>query len=657
MGTAIGVGIGVGIGGSSSSWKSYWKSLIELNRNNNLVCVNSIRNVSNSTNYLLTTADGNSILSVYKTDRIRQSGEIVKVDLAKINTLDGVSEVKVVIWRKIGTMYDVISRSENILPKLIAGLNTVTFDNPLVAQEGDYIGLYLKGDTSSVIAYDIIPNASKYTDAAVNDEDYDWDSATDLNALSTSHYYMRAPLICCIGDSIMESYPYHQSYIDPNPTDNILKCWTTLLSGYDFRIVCQNLGYGAQTSTTILARFDSQVIAAKPRVCFLEAGLNGYSTETKAQYIANMKSMIDKCITAKIFPIVSTIGPAGTLDTIKSQEYDARNTDLIALVQTYPKAILYDSRASFGTFRTGGDICNKWDLRTRYDSGDKVHYSEAGNQRLADDIYEIMLNPYSWTDYWAHRCPELIAYVNSLSAPLSEAKATRIGIAMMELKSLLGLTNLSDAFLFIYGFANETSEAAYKNIVKRSHDIIPHGGTFLANVGWAGNGEDAYLDTNCNPSIHGGAVYTQNNASLGIFINTDVVETKCDIGFRTGANNYSMMISRISGDKNASRMHNDLSTVIGGVVTSSIGQFIVERNAAAATGLFGFKDASSIARSSSGTDSAAIPNCNIYIGARSYNNVAELFSTRQYRYAFAGKYFTPEEVTIINEVLRNCFTN
>jgi lysophospholipase L1-like esterase len=387
--------------GRSFSWSSYWEQL-KKNRNTDLVQVSSINALSTEAVYLYATANavGDNVLITWRTDRIRQSGNLKKINLANIGSMVGVSKFEISIWRKDGATYDRVGVA-NLTSLLSAGLNSVTLPSPIAVLEGDFLAYKLMGDpvdVSNCLSATARVGGIRYTST----EDYtvinfDWDSKNGLNYAAHSHLFMQAPLICAIGDSIMESYPYHSSFVDTDHNQvDIPKCWTSLLGLKDSDIVYQNLGYGAQTTTAIAARFDSQVIAAKPKICIINAGLNdGFidGSFNQTTFLSKMTEMLDKCRTNHIMPIVFTINAANTITNVSyARMRDTANIDLISLVSSYSdiRAKVYNTQLALGQFRVGGDANNLWDVKTAFDYGDGVHMNEAGNQRLADDIYSIL---------------------------------------------------------------------------------------------------------------------------------------------------------------------------------------------------------------------------------------------------------------------------
>ncbi len=252
---------------------------------------------------------------------------------------------------------------------------------------------------------------------------------------------------------------------------------------------------------------------------------------------------------------------------------------------------------------------------------------------------------YSASSYDA----DLLTYISGLATPLSADILGKINdIFVVPYKSDDGLTNLSDAYDVMYYLANETAESSLRNLVKRAHDAVAvNSPTFTPYEGWAGDGISSYIDTNYNPATEG-SKYTLNNCSLGIYSRTDSAGTYCDIGSRTDTTNYTGLFSRLATGIVAHRIHNVATISVNGTVADSLGMNIVTRNAAAQTGLFGYKNKVQLSNSPGVGNTTSIPNGNFYISARNLVGTgAETLSPRQYALAFAGNHRAQESVNYL----------
>jgi lysophospholipase L1-like esterase len=366
--------------------------LIDLTKNSNLVQVNSIGAISTDVVYIQSYSPAISVISGYRLDRVRQNGNIERIDLANLITLNHLTNFYICLWRYNGATFDRIGY-QNIFSLLSIGLNSVTLPTPISAIEGDFIGYTLSSDGTNTDTMSATAQASgslyKLDGVATP---YDWNAnGTPLAYISRSHLYAQAPLLVGIGDSLMESYPLHYSYVDgANVTDAKEKTWLYKLQTLDARINYQNLGVGNEQSDDILTRF-SQVTNAKPKICIINCGTNDiFYGMTKVAFMANLTSMLDLCAANNIIPIMWAIPPCNNLNNTNMQTRDNWNPSIKTLVESYTNGIYVEWDVLLGINRVGGDAGNLWDINPTYADGDGTHFNEAGNQVLADEIYRIL---------------------------------------------------------------------------------------------------------------------------------------------------------------------------------------------------------------------------------------------------------------------------
>jgi len=397
----------IGIGNiriqSAFSWSSYWNQL-KNNRSTDEVVVNSILPVTNGATFLDNYAAPNGLSwipytygwGIPKCELIRQTGNLTKVDLCKIQNQSKLSKLDLIIWRRASIhVYNKIATID-CLP-VNNGLNTKIFGTSIPVLEGDAYGFQVIGTAGQSVGYD--GNASYvvyYKDGAVGTP-FDWPiSATgSLNILSVCHFYMQAPLIIAIGDSLMASQPSHSSFIDSSFTNvDLPTAWTTKLLSMDSSCVFQNCGLGNRTTTQILAAFDTYCINAKPKITVINGGINDIAggVITKATFLSNWTSMLDKCVTANIFPICWGIMPWNAGTNVQMQTRDDWNASLKTLVESYTniraKYINWD--ILLGQFRAGGDAGNLWDIIPSLKNVDNVHLNNAGYTIVANTVYNVL---------------------------------------------------------------------------------------------------------------------------------------------------------------------------------------------------------------------------------------------------------------------------
>jgi len=244
--------------------------------------------------------------------------------------------------------------------------------------------------------------------------------------------------------------------------------------------------------------------------------------------------------------------------------------------------------------------------------------------------------------------PDLNIYIAGLGTPLSDAQLLLLNTLYGTILSGLSVATMYDFFDIAYLLGGETKESSYRNLVRNANHItVTSEPTWTIYKGNQGDGISQFLDTNYNPATQGHN-YTLNNCTLGVLSLTDVGGTYSDIGSRTDTTNYTAIYSRLATDVAAMRLHTVVGVAINGAVTNSKAYFTVTRNVKEMTGLFGYRNKTSIARTTLITDTTSIPNGNFYIGARNLVGTGpEGFSPRQYAFAFASRYMTEAHRDVI----------
>lgn len=255
----------------------------------------------------------------------------------------------------------------------------------------------------------------------------------------------------------------------------------------------------------------------------------------------------------------------------------------------------------------------------------------------------------SGSDYDADA--DLLTYIEGLETELSAGQLALLNTFIVNLKAGLSIDNLSDAFDVIYILANETPEAALRNLVKRLHDATAvNSPTFTALEGFTGNGSSSYIDTNYNAKTQG-INYTKDNCSLGVYCRTNT-NAGADIGAQevypgNGIFVAARLSGKIYGRINERGTNNAMSTI-----ADSLGMTITTRNGSAYNNKVNYRNKTSPAMSYSGTAiTDRVPDFNMYILGNNKSGTPGVLTTRQTSLAFAGKYIT----TGMRDVIVDCF--
>lgn len=164
--------------------------------------------------------------------------------------------------------------------------------------------------------------------------------------------------------------------------------------------------------------------------------------------------------------------------------------------------------------------------------------------------------------------------------------------------------------------------------------------SFVADLGYTGNGSTSYVETGYNISS-GGGTFAQNNAHMGLFVLTNSAQTAANMG--VGVSNYSHISSRNTSDQISVRINSNVGGVAIASITNSIGLTAWSRTGAATSTVY--KNGVNVGTSV--TASSALVNETIRICS-----AVGQFSTKQMSMAsFGGSLTDSQMTTLYNAVL------
>lgn len=324
--------------------------------------------------------------------RVRQNGTVLR---AKVNiaSLTGVTGFYIKGWVKVGSTYNQVWTSTNLVTSLTASvLNTLTVNIPGVS-EGDFIGARITYSSASaqVLTSKAVANAVTYSvlNATPATTGYAWESQTaSTSVIVPIELYMTAPMFVGIGDSIMSGRTAHiafdDTYLDTTSISSQMPYSVGRATGYTY----QNMGISGQTTAQTAARFAADVAGAFPRFVIIEGGVNDLLGSTATSVIlTNIINQMAAAQSAGIVPVVSGILPfrgyISATDAM-SRNADTINNTLSNLVTLFGG--LYVSPDSLAIPYATGDAGNLWKLNSIYDSGDGIHPNPAGHAAWASAI-------------------------------------------------------------------------------------------------------------------------------------------------------------------------------------------------------------------------------------------------------------------------------
>lgn len=354
--------------------------------------------VSGAGNWGSTASNTRDFLTLGQKYRIRQNGTISRVRLYTAAKPTGFTGFYVTVWRKNGSTYDLVGKSNNIVNDLIA-TQTTTIDLTTSisgVQEGDYYGYRIEStsSTSTNVARTSQSGVTTYsvTNSTPSVSGYNWaGQVASSGTVLPIELYMQAPQFVFIGDSIIAGHYANYSFLESDSTNtniaSTMEKYFSNITGYSY----QNMGIGGQTTTQIVNRFVSDVVNTKPAVVVIEGGVNDVfdGDVTKETFLNNWKTMFDAAQANNINVLALKILPWTEGSNSQEQTTDDWNNALASLATNYPNVIVIDTSSYIGQFRPGGDSGNLWDIQPVYDS-DTVHFTAAGNAQIAQAIADAL---------------------------------------------------------------------------------------------------------------------------------------------------------------------------------------------------------------------------------------------------------------------------
>ena len=204
---------------------------------------------------------------------------------------------------------------------------------------------------------------------------------------------MKSPGFVAIGDSITAGHNVHYSYQETTATNSPSSSYPYQLGTLN-GLTYQNRGIGSQTSTSIEARFITQVVDLSPGFVVINCGVNdiagiadptnaGQVSSAKTTYLAKIDSMLSLAAAASIPVVLVKIIPwtNGT-----NNQHVVRNDWNASLASRASSVVLVvDLDSTLGQFKSGGLSGNHDDILTAYNA-DGVHLNATGYAAMATGI-------------------------------------------------------------------------------------------------------------------------------------------------------------------------------------------------------------------------------------------------------------------------------
>lgn len=223
----------------------------------------------------------------------------------------------------------------------------------------------------------------------------------------------------------------------------------------------------------------------------------------------------------------------------------------------------------------------------------------------------------------------LFDYWESLGTPADDTRKSLVNNTIVALKS----ASVWDSLDFLYVWTAHSQSASlvdWKNPTTRVATISGTT-TFLADNYLKGNGSTGKVNLGYNPGDGGTYNFTQNSASMGVYVVDRAVENKRDLSALNGSTQGNELQSLSVSDSIYS--YTNSASQRQGKNYLGTGLAAVKRTSSNT----GNSSQGGYYNGSSYTDvSLAIPNIPFYAFCKNLNGVFSLFTTRKFRYMFAG---------------------
>ncbi len=375
-------------------------------------------------------------LSVDALSRVKQGGVVEAVNLSIDTDFAGapLTSFHVDVWREVSTdSWDRVGTTGDILSLIPTAAGVQTVSLPAVnqisgVQEGDYVGF---GWTNTVDASN--PGIINIVSDGGNDSTYffddapisgttgvDWTAAGGASAnYSPVELLMDAPVIVFIGDSITAGHPEHYTYQENTPANDAPTTSYPNKVGQTLGVSIQNAGIGSDSSSDGVARFATDVVALDPQIVVIGYGTVDINASSTGSTISNIQTMVDDAKAAGITPVIQKVYPRD-YDTLGAT--DAKDTERISLNSQLVTLAASNNISIIDTDSAVGDGNTPLGIDVTYDSGDNIHFNEAGHTQIASATSSALSSIQSAASSWA-----------VLNAQVADTSQSSFGLLMLVL--------------------------------------------------------------------------------------------------------------------------------------------------------------------------------------------------------------------------------
>jgi hypothetical protein len=243
--------------------------------------------------------------------------------------------------------------------------------------------------------------------------------------------------------------------------------------------------------------------------------------------------------------------------------------------------------------------------------------------------------------------PELATYISGLSTPLSAGQKIVTNTLIGNLNLGLGISTLIQGFDLIYYLAQETSESALRNLVRRSFDsTLVNSPSFDPLNGFTGS-SGKYIRTNYKP-VTNGTNYSQNNVAIGFYSKTgSTTNGAMAMAARMASSPWTCLQIGAGGTNlHPAVVLNDNIGVQIDSITTTEGCFIASRTESGSFRFSRNKVKKTYTAATNGTLDIEIALLGMFQGASGYSNY-----DGQISFAFLSRGLSDAEIDAVNDAI------
>jgi lysophospholipase L1-like esterase len=327
--------------------------------------------------------------------RVWCDGAVRRVKIYLKHT-DGISSLKVWLWRRTGSLQYPAAVSEELVGQLISDqVNDLFLQRPLQAKCGDWIGGVIVTTVGAYQLRDLNANHCTLYRRTSVPPTTEGDNLSTWTA--TAGYYLPIELYgdpvdhLWLGHSHASGYPLQYGPLQDSVVWDVTSDPGALMAALMPGSRSVNAGIGSELAADCATRAPSAIGRSLPAFTIVITGIVDIigGASDPAPYAAAAAAIARAAELAGSVTVWVDMLPCTQATNLQMARRDVFTAAAIAALEPYP-AIIVDADTALGQERVGGNPGNLWDLQAAYDTGDGLHLNAAGYGVLAATVAACM---------------------------------------------------------------------------------------------------------------------------------------------------------------------------------------------------------------------------------------------------------------------------